>query len=55
MTPARAIGPALSAMTKFSGLSARFWPSSVTRTSPGRAGRTMIVGLVPPARLTSAS
>ena len=44
MTPASAIAPAVSAMTRFSGDSSRSWPSSVLSFSPVFAGRTMIVG-----------
>ncbi len=55
MTPASATGPAPSAMTSISGVSLRSTPSSVFSVSPARAGRTVIVGALPPARAASLS
>ena len=55
MTPASATGPTASAMTRCAGFSERVTLSSVTSVSPSRARRTVIAGVPPPARLTSAS
>ena len=55
MTPASATGPASSAMTSMSGVSLRSTPSSVLSISPARAGRTVMVGALPPARRRSTS
>ena len=54
-TPASATGPAASAITRWSGVSSRVTPSSVTSVSPALARRTAIAGGWPPARVTSTS
>ncbi len=54
MTPATAMGPAVSVMRSRSGVRLRVTPSSVVMTSPGSAGRTVMRG-TPCARLTRTS